>query len=198
MHNFTDYIKELQKQKLTDITEHSHRAALEILLNSVAKDISTQETNILHEPKRQGKNGSPDFMVSTSAGIIGYIENKKITQNLNETILSEQIEKYKKLSDNLLITNYVEFVWLKGDEIFRETLCEITDLQNKSFKINPQNENKVYELVKKFINQAPRGIADIETLAFALAERSKYLFVILYEYLTCIIHKNKQNDVNIL
>ena len=183
MQNFTNYIKELQKQKLTDITEHSHRAALEILLNSVTKDIANQKTNILHEPKRQGKNGSPDFMVSTQDGIIGYVENKKITQNLNETISSKQIEKYKKLNDNLLITNYIEFVWLKGDEIFREKLCEITDLQNKFFKLNPENTSKVYELIKKFTTQAPQGIANIKTLAFALAERARYLFVILYDYL---------------
>lgn len=115
---FQGYIKELQKQKLTEITEHSHRAALETLLNDVANDIAIQETNILHEPKRQGKNGSPDFMISTKEGIIGYVENKKITQNLNETILSEQIEKYKKLSKNLLLTNYIEFAWLKGEEVF--------------------------------------------------------------------------------
>ena len=183
MQNFTNYIKELQKQKLTDITEHSHRAALEILLNSVAQDITNQKTNILHEPRRQGKNGSPDFMISTQDGIIGYVENKKIIQNLDETISSEQIKKYKKLNDNLLITNYVEFIWLKGNEIFREKICEITDLQNKSFKLNPENEKRVYELIKKFIAQAPQGIANIETLAFALAERAKYLFVILYDYL---------------
>ncbi len=149
MKNFTNYIKELQKQSLTDVTEHSHRAALEALLNSIAKDIVTQETNILHEPKRQG----------------------------------EKIEKYKKLSDNLLITNYIEFIWLKGNETFRETLCKITDLQNKSFKLNPEKVNKVYKLIKKFISQAPQGIADIENLAFALAERARYLFLILHDYL---------------
>jgi len=180
---FQDYIKELQKQKINEITEHSHRAALQILFNSIANEISTQETNILHEPKRQGKNGSPDFMISTKEGIIGYVENKKITQNLNETILSEQIEKYKKLSDNLLITNYVEFAWLKGEEIFREKLCQPADLQNKSFKLSSDNEKKVYDLIKKFLTQTPQGIADIETLAQALAERAKYLFVILYDYL---------------
>lgn len=183
MNIFQDYIKELQKQKLTEITEHSHRVALQTLLNSVANDISTQETNILHEPKRQGKNGSPDFMISTKEGIIGYVENKKITQNLNETILSEQIEKYKKLNDNLLITNYVDFAWLKGEEVFYGKLCEATDLQNKTFKLNNDNENKVYDLIKKFLTQTPQGIADIETLAQALAERAKYLFVILYDYL---------------
>ncbi len=183
MQNFTDYIKKLQEQKLTDITEHSHRAVLEGLLNFLAKDIATQKTNILYEPKRQGKNGSPDFMVSTQDGIIGYVENKKITQNLDETILSAQIEKYKKLNDNLLITNYIEFIWIKGNETFREKLCEITDLQNKTFKLNPENEKKVSALITKFITQAPQGIRDIEILAFALAERAKYLFAILHDYL---------------
>jgi len=184
MQYFSNYINELQKQNVTEITEHSHRAALQTLLNGVANDISTQQTNILHEPRRQGKNGSPDFMISTQAGIIGYVENKKITQNLNETIVSEQIEKYKKLTNNLLITNYVEFIWLKGEEVFRETLCEMTDIQSKStFELNPINVDKVYQLIKKFLTQPPRGIADIETLAHTLAERARYLFVILSDYL---------------
>ncbi len=179
---FQNYIKELQKHKISEITEHSHRTALQNLLNSYIEEIQ-QKTNILHEPKRQGKNGSPDFMITANESIIGYIENKKILQDLNEIIYSEQIEKYKKLSNNLLITNYVEFVWIRDNEITRVMLCDVTDIENKNFKSKPDNETQVKELLKKFFTQAPQGISDIEKLAFCLAERAKYLFAILFDEL---------------
>jgi len=185
---FQNYIKELQKHKVSEITEHSHRTSLQNLLNSFVVEIE-QKTSILHEPRRQGKNGSPDFMITVKESIIGYIENKKILQNLDEIIFSEQIEKYKKLSNNLLITNYVEFVWIRDNEIIRERLCEVTDIENKNFKLKSENETKVKELLKKFFTQAPQGIADIEKLAFCLAERTKYLFAILFEEL-----KEQENE----
>jgi len=73
---FQNYIKDLQKQKISDITEHSHRTPLQNLFNSFVEEIR-QKTNILHEPRRQGKNGSPDFMITVDESIIGYIEKKK-------------------------------------------------------------------------------------------------------------------------
>jgi len=188
---FQNYIKELQKHKISEITEHSHRTTLQNFFNLIVEEIKSQKTEILHEPKRQGKNGSPDFMITVNEGIIGYIENKKILQNLDEIIFSEQIEKYKKLSNNLLITNYVEFVWIRDNEITRERLCEVTDLENKNFKLKSENEKNVKELLKKFFTQAPQGIGEIEKLAFCLAERAKYLFAILFEEL-----KEQEKDVS--
>ncbi len=192
MNIFQNYITELQKHKISEITEHSHRTCLQNLLNSFVEEIQ-QRTTILHEPRRQGKNGSPDFMITVKESIIGYIENKKILQNLDEIIFSEQIEKYKKLSNNLLITNYVEFVWIRDNEISRERLCEVTDIENKNFKLKPENEKNVKELLKKFFTQAPQGIENIEKLAFCLAERAKYLFAILWDELK-ELEKNVKNQ----
>lgn len=190
MQNFSNYITELQNQSLSEITEHSHRSHLENLINTILKDLSNTETKVLHEPRRQGRNGSPDFMIYSPSGIIGYIENKKITQNLDEIIESDQIRKYMKLSDNILITNYIEFVWLRGSEVFREKLCDIYDLKNKNFTLNKENETQVYNLLRNFLIQAPKGIYDAQTLAFSLAERARYLYEILVEYL----YQQKDNE----
>ena len=57
MPGFDKYFKSLQSQKIDHITEHSHRSALKDLLES----IGDAKIKILHEPKREGKFGSPDF-----------------------------------------------------------------------------------------------------------------------------------------
>ncbi len=52
------------------------------------------KVKILHEPKREGKFGSPDFKITHTESIIGYVENKKIEETLDKTIKSDQIKKY--------------------------------------------------------------------------------------------------------
>ena len=122
---FEKYFKSLQSQKISDITEHSHRPALKDLVESLADT----EVKILHEPKREGKFGSPDFKITHTESIIGYIENKKIEENLDKILKNPQIKKYQSLSDNILITNYIEWIWIKEGNIQqRETLCFLTDI----------------------------------------------------------------------
>ncbi len=111
MTEFNNYIKELQSEPIENITEHSKRSALEILFKSIAKT-ANDKIKILHEPKRKENYGSPDFLIYIDNSIIGYVENKKISENLNKTLKTEQIKKYSELSDNILLTNYTEFIWI--------------------------------------------------------------------------------------
>lgn len=128
MTDFEKYFKSLQSHQIDDITEHSHRPALKELLENIAD----AKIKILHEPKREGKFGSPDFKITRTESIIGYIENKKIEENLDKTIKSDQIKKYQSLSDNILLTNYIDWIWLKEGKIQkREALCFLTDIENK-------------------------------------------------------------------
>src|SRR6185437_6504169 len=164
--------KSLQSQNIDDITEHSHRPALKTLLES----LTTAKIKILHEPKREGKFGSPDFKVTNTESIIGYIENKKIEENLDRTIKSEQIKKYQSLSDNILLTNYIDWVWLKEGKVQkRETLCFLTDIEDKRAKLDIVKVDAVEKLIKSFLSQAPKEIADAKKLAEALAVRAKLL-----------------------
>ncbi len=172
MTEFEKYFKSLQSQKISDITEHSHRSALKGLVESLVDP----KVKVLHEPKREGKFGSPDFKITDTESIIGYIENKKIEENLDKTIKSEQIKKYQALSDNLLITNYIDWIWIKGSEIQkRETLCFLPDIENKKAKLDYAKVAGVEKLIKSFLSQAPKKIADAKKLAEELAIRAKLL-----------------------
>ncbi len=172
MNNFDLYLKSLQSQNISEITEHSHRSSLQQLLESLAG----AKIKILHEPKREGKFGSPDFKVTYTESIIGYIENKKIEENLDRIIKTEQIKKYKSLSNNILLTNYIEWIWIKEGIIQkRETLCFLSDIENKRAKLDKLKAEAVEKLIKSFFSQAPKKIGDAKELAAALAIRAKLL-----------------------
>ncbi len=177
---FEIYFKSLQFQKISDITEHSHRPALKDLVESLAGE----NVKILHEPKREGKFGSPDFKVTHTESIIGYIENKKIEENLDKTIKTDQIKKYQSLSDNLLLTNYIDWIWIKEGKVQKcETLCLVTDIENKRGNLDKSNADAVENLIKSFLSQAPKEIADAKKLAEALAIRAKLLKDFLFDEL---------------
>ncbi|MFT2623647.1 type ISP restriction/modification enzyme, partial [Helicobacter pylori] len=57
------------------------------------------------------QGSQPDFRVSFQGINIGYIENKRVGTNLNQLLESDQIRKYLELNPNLMLTDYLNFVW---------------------------------------------------------------------------------------
>ncbi|OQX25815.1 MAG: hypothetical protein BWK80_13715, partial [Desulfobacteraceae bacterium IS3] len=182
MDNFLIYFKALQSANLSEITEYSLRPELKSLLLSIAENIDSN-ISILHEGKREGGFGAPDFSIRRIENIIGYIENKKIGENLDNVLKSEQIRKYQQLSDNILITDYLEWKWLHKGHIQTETLCCVSDLNNKNAKFDLRNAEAVENLIKSFLSSAPEGIGKPKDLASALAIRGKILKDFLAEEL---------------
>jgi hypothetical protein len=68
MPEFDKYFKVLQSHRIEEITEHSHCSILQRLLENLAGS----KIKVLHEPKREGKFGSPDFKITHRESIIGY------------------------------------------------------------------------------------------------------------------------------
>jgi hypothetical protein len=134
---FERYLLELRKSYADGAgTEMSGRSALEALLNA----FGTQQNPVAlvqHEPKRAVAKGAPDFKVSRQGMILGYVENKMIGENLDQVLKSEQIKKYLQLSDNILLTDYLHWIWINKDGIQRDSLCHATDLENRKFKLRP-------------------------------------------------------------
>lgn len=190
MINFDKYIKELQSIPIDELTEHSKRMALEILLREAANaSNSKNQIKILHEPKRKENYGSPDFKIYSHAAIIGYVENKKITQNLSKALQSAQIEKYRELSDNILLTNYLDFIWIKKECTEYISLCHLADLEDNKLQLDNKRTEKVEKLLLNFFSQAPERISNSKDLAVALAVRAKNLKEFLHDELNA----QKQN-----
>ena len=101
------------------------------------------------------------------------VENKKIDESLDKILKSEQIKKYQQLSDNILMTNYLEWIWLNKGAIQRATLCSVSDVARKKADLDPKKAESVAALIQKFFFFAPEGIGKPKDLAQALALRGK-------------------------
>jgi hypothetical protein len=181
---FKSYFEEIKKLEAKDATEHTLRPALQNLLSAIASD-SRPNIVIIHEPKQdKDGNGAPDFKFKLHECILGYLENKKTSEVIDRVLKSRQIEKYKKLSGNLIVTNYLEWVWLKDGAINqRETLCYDSDVGNRKARLDPDKANKVGALIAAFLSTPPKGIASARELAPALATRCHDLREFLAEEL---------------
>lgn len=167
--------------------EHTHRRPLENLLISL-KDHFNKEFKIEHEPKKDKQGGQPDFRISYQGLNIGYIENKRVGTDLRQLLKSDQVLKYLELNPNLMLTDYLNFVWVGKDEnneplIKREISIASLDEPPKPPKPNPQTtERDLIELFKSFFNYEAAPITNAKDFATHLSPRTKYLKDALITY----------------
>ncbi|MCG8507642.1 MAG: hypothetical protein MI741_00295, partial [Rhodospirillales bacterium] len=173
--NFEQYLRQLCSTPLDEHTEHTGRSALEALLNEFVATSAHRGATVQHEPKRVAAKGAPDFKITYRGMVLGYVETKPIGENLDMVLKSEQIARYKSLSQNILLTDYLHFIWIGKDGVRRETLCHATDLEDHRFKPREDKAIAVAALLEAFLSTAPEGIGRAQQLALALAIRSKLL-----------------------
>lgn len=183
-YSFFDYFKAIKETDLSDATEYTLRTPLHNLLDALAKD-RKPPPKIIPEPKRdKTKLGAPDFKVKLHEAIVGYVETKKVSENLDTVLKSEQIAKYKKLSGNIILTNYWKWILLKDGHVAETaTLCSLDDAVNHRAKLDPDKADKVAELIAGFLSTPPQKLADSKKLAYALAVRCHDLRDFLFEEL---------------
>ena len=177
MINAQNYFIQVQTIDNEELSEHSLRTALENLLNEIKiQNHDLHHVSILQEGKRIGKSGVPDFRINSSQGSVGYVETKKIGENLHETAQSEQIKKYQELNDNILLTDYCTFWWLKGNTIVEKVdFCQAQDVGNKDAKFDAQKGQDLEKLIQNFLRETPKGVNNAHDLAKALAIRTRFL-----------------------
>ncbi|NHB31051.1 DNA methyltransferase [Helicobacter pylori] len=174
------------KDLTPESNELTHRASLQILLKGL-KDNFNKEFKIEHEPKKDKQGGQPDFRISYQGLNIGYIENKRVGTNLSQLLKSDQILKYLELNPNLMLTDYLNFMWVGKDEenkplIKREISIASLDELSKPLKPNPQTERDLIELFRGFFNHEAAPITNAKDFANALSTPTKYLKDALIAY----------------
>ncbi len=173
------------KDLTLESNELTHRPSLYNLLNRL-KDHFNKEFKIEHEPKRD-QGSQPDFRVSFQGLNIGYIENKRAGENLTQLSKSDQVRKYLELNPNLMLTDYLNFMWVGKDEenkplIKREISIASLDELSKPLKPKPQTERDLIELFKSFFNYEAAPIANAKDFATHLSPRTRYLKDALIKY----------------
>ncbi len=177
---YLESIKDLTPEK----NELTHRPSLYNLLNRL-KDHFNKEFKIEHEPKRE-QGSQPDFRISFQGLNIGYIENKRAGEDLNQLLKSDQIRKYLELNPNLMLTDYLNFMWVGKDEnnaplIKKEiSVASLDELSKPQPK--PQTERDLIELFKSFFNHEAAPITNAKDFATHLSPRTRYLKEALIKY----------------
>jgi len=191
-----NYLKNLSSEDIINITEHSHRGLIKNLLDVVIEQNKFKNINIIHEPKRDKKGkGAPDFLIKRHGVVLGYIENKKLEAKLDDKDIEKQIEKYKGLSNNLILTNYIEWRWIKNgveEKNLRVNLTkDYSDIFQATFKPKQEECEKLISLLQDFLkyNLEKQKIGTAEDLSTELAIRCHRL----YEYSLLALKQEKEN-----
>ncbi|MGL2641579.1 N-6 DNA methylase [Helicobacter pylori] len=182
---YLESIKDLTPEK----NELTHRPSLYNLLDGLKKNFN-KEFKIEHEPKKDKQGGQPDFRISYQGLNIGYIENKRVGTDLRKIVESEkskQILKYLELNPNLMLTDYLNFMWVGKDEnnaplIKKEISIASLDELSKPIKPKPQTERDLIELFKSFFNHEAAPITNAKDFATHLSAPTKYLKDALIQY----------------
>ncbi|GAA8554718.1 DNA methyltransferase [Helicobacter pylori] len=179
-----EYLESI-KDLTTGKNELTHRPSLYNLLNRL-KDHFNKEFKIEHEPKKE-QGSQPDFRVSFQGLNIGYIENKRVGFNLSQLLKEDQIRKYLELNPNLMLTDYLNFMWVGKDENnapFSKKQISVASLDelSKPLKPKPQTERDLIELFKSFFNREATPITNAKDFATHLSPRTRYLKDALIKY----------------
>ncbi|MGN8353534.1 type ISP restriction/modification enzyme [Helicobacter pylori] len=181
-----EYLESIKDLTL-ESNELTHRAFLQILLKNL-KDNFNKEFKIEHEPKKDKQGGQPDFRISYQGLNIGYIENKRVGTDLNQLLENKQILKYLELNPNLMLTDYLNFVWVGKDEnneplIKRKISVASLDELSKPPKPNPQTtERDLIDFFRGFFNHEAVPITNAKDFANALSAPTKHLKDALIAY----------------
>lgn len=185
------YVDSIKNIPIKEAKEHTYRTPLENLINNIK--FPTLNITPIHEGKAEklDVDGTPDFFIYKDENtlfktLIGFIECKKISYNLQQLIGSEQIKKYSKTSENIIITNYREFVLLQKGVVQKKVVILNPDLSIVEDENSYQN---LINLLIDFYAYEYQYIKTKKSLISALATQSFYYSVALREYI-----ENKDNE----
>ena len=108
---FKIYFDNLKKTNLKEKTEYTDRAYLQKLIEKI-NPINNDKIRVIHEPSRI-KDDAPDFIIKKNDNTVGLLEVKTLGEKLN--LKTNQINRYKKITNNLIITNYLEFIFYENE-----------------------------------------------------------------------------------
>ena len=179
--NLDQYIDNLnQRYKLGNATEHTFRGDLQTLIESLVPAI--RATN---EPKRQSC-GAPDYILTKKDIPVGFIEAKDIgdrdLEGAKKTGNKEQFDRYKASLDNLIFTDYINFLLYRDGQFV--TKIAIAEITNKGIKPLSENFASFENLIKNFCTHIGQTIKSSKKLAEMMAGKARLLSEVIEKALT--------------
>ncbi|MXO90804.1 type ISP restriction/modification enzyme [Pontixanthobacter aquaemixtae] len=163
------YLAEITRiYKSGDATEHSYRAPLQRLFESV--DDSAQ---VINEPKRS-EGGMPDFLFHRDGVAFGWAEAKDLPKDVIKLkgYSVEQRKRYENAYPNLIYTNGVDFEFIRDKEVIHHV--SIADFMGDLGGLQPLPDNfeQLERQLKSFAAQQPVSIRSAQKLAEMMAGKA--------------------------
>ncbi|EJJ4820911.1 TPA: type ISP restriction/modification enzyme [Campylobacter jejuni] len=169
----------------TNDKEHTHRTALQNLLQAIKDNQDKQNKICIKQEPNNDKEGrgAPDFLITKDFLTLGYIENKRVNANLDNIIKSDQILKYTKLSPNIILTDYLRFILLSLNDkneiiICKEVkICSLDEIKSviKNQSLLDTKTQELNELFSIFFSKIPNPINSALDFANHLSLRTRIL-----------------------
>jgi len=161
---FKTYIQSLQTDLARgNASEHTHRPALKILLESLGERLTA--TN---EPRQVTDCGKPDMAVYRGPVLLGYLETKDVGINLDTEEKGPQLKRYRDALPNLILTDYLEFRWyVKGERRAAVSLGHVE--RDGRVKAKKEALAAVGELLAQFLALKLPSIGTAKELALRMA-----------------------------
>ncbi|MCX6086031.1 MAG: N-6 DNA methylase [Caldiserica bacterium] len=160
-----------------DAREESYYDVLKQLWEELGSQLSSAHATLTVLP-RQTEAGNPDMRVwSGQQHVTGYIEAKgPAVTNLDRVEVSEQLKRYRTAFPNVILTNFLEFrLYRFGQPMGQPVTIGSLQALQAGMKVPFQHEDQFRDLVERFFDfQLPKEYT-AQTLAVALADRTRYL-----------------------
>ena len=172
------YLKEISEvASRGGAREESYYSILERLLQEYAASVDKKNIHITTLPKKTDA-GNPDFRIwDGNQHIVGYIEAKTpTTEYLDQIETTGQLKRYLKTFPNLILTNFLEFRLYRNGELIDKVLIGRPFVMHKLKTVPPvEKESDFLLLLEKFFSFSLPKFYDAESLARALADKTRFL-----------------------
>ncbi|MBD3256770.1 MAG: N-6 DNA methylase [Candidatus Lokiarchaeota archaeon] len=185
MPNIKHYLNRIRQNRATGkATEHTHRAALAELLEALREDVRA-----INEPTRIAC-GAPDLAVLRDGFMVGHVEAKDVGASLDTVERSEQLKRYRRSLENLVLTNYLEFRWYVDGELRRTVRLARLDARGE-IKAEKSGDKNVADLLTDFLAHQPQPV----TTPRELAERMARLTHLIREIIVTAFETDRASDL---
>ncbi|HRN26225.1 MAG TPA: N-6 DNA methylase [Ignavibacteriaceae bacterium] len=159
-----------------DAREESYYKHLADFISDFSESKRKKKIDVTILPKKT-EAGNPDFRVwDGKQKIVGYIEAKDLGVNLDDVEDSEQLERYLSTFPNVILTNFTEFRLFRDGEKIDQVSITRPFVIKKLATVPPlEKEDKLFELLDKFLDFSIPKTYTAKTLAVELAKRTKFL-----------------------
>ena len=163
-----EYFEQIEQAlKRGDATEHTHRPALKLLLEK-----SDQNIIATNEPARVSGN-APDFVITSGKVILGHVETKDVNTRLDEVLKTDQLIRYREALPNLILCDYLEFIWLVNGE--EKARIRIAEWDGKKIVPAKDGEQDWDRFIDGFIHLQALTVKTPRQLASSLAAQTRLL-----------------------